>query len=74
MVNGKIAAAKLIDEADLKGAKIGGAVVSDKHANFILNVGNAKASDVIQLISLIKMKVRDQFGIQLMEEVQYVGF
>lgn len=74
VVKGKIPAARFIEEAGLKGQKIGGAMVSDKHANFILNVGGAKADDVIQLISLIKMKVRDEFGVQLQEEVQYVGF
>lgn len=73
-VHGKIPAAKLIEEADLKGMKIGGAMVSDKHANFIINIGNAKADDVVQLISLVKMRIRDDFGIQLVEEVQYVGF
>lgn len=74
MKMGKIAAAKFIDEAGLKGFKIGGAKVSEKHANFVINENNATASDVIQLISLVKMKVRDEFGVQLEEEIQYVGF
>ncbi|OGF31954.1 UDP-N-acetylenolpyruvoylglucosamine reductase [Candidatus Falkowbacteria bacterium RIFOXYD2_FULL_35_9] len=72
--HGKIAAGKFIEEAGLKGKQIGGAKISDEHANFIVNTGNATASDVVQLISLIKMKVRDEFGVQLEEEVQYVGF
>lgn len=72
--HGKIATAKFIDEADLKGTRIGGAMVSPKHANFIVNTGGATASDVIELISLIKARVRDQFGVQLEEEIQYVGF
>jgi len=73
-INGKIPAARFIDEAGFRGKQIGGAKVSDEHANFIINLGNSTASDVIQLISLIKMKVRDEYGVQLMEEIQYVGF
>ncbi|HCC23047.1 TPA: UDP-N-acetylenolpyruvoylglucosamine reductase [Candidatus Falkowbacteria bacterium] len=72
--HGKIPAARFIEAAGLKGKQIGGAKVSDEHANFIINVDHATASDVIQLISLIKMKVRDQYGVQLEEEIQYVGF
>jgi UDP-N-acetylmuramate dehydrogenase len=70
----KISAGWLIEEAGLKGKKIGGAMVSEKHANFILNTGNATAEDVIMLVSLIKQQVRDQFGVELEEEVSYVGF
>jgi len=73
-VKGKLPAAKFIEEAGLKGKKIGGAMVSDKHANFILNFDNATADDVVQLISFVKTKVRDEFNVQLEEEVQYVGF
>lgn len=67
-------AGQLIDEAGFKGRKIGKAMVSEKHANFIINLGQAKAEHVIILISLIKQKVRNKFGIQLMEEIQYLGF
>ncbi|MFA6160418.1 MAG: UDP-N-acetylmuramate dehydrogenase [Parcubacteria group bacterium] len=69
-----IPAAYLIEEVGLKGKKIGGAQVSEKHANFVVNVGNAKAQDIVMLSSLIKMKVRDELGVQLSEEIQYVGF
>lgn len=72
--SGKIPAAYLIDEIGLKGKNIGGAVISDRHANFIVNTGNATAENVIMLIGIIKQKVRTQFGIQLEEEIQYVGF
>lgn len=65
---------ELIKEVGLSGFKIGGAQVSDKHANFIVNTGQATASDVIMLISLIKQKVRDELGVQLMEEIEYIGF
>ena len=45
-----------------------------KHGNFLVNKGQARAQDVIGLISLIKRKIRDEFGIEMHEEVQYVGF
>lgn len=67
-------AGRLIEEAGLKGQKMGGAVVSEKHANFIVNTGSATAEQVIMLISLIKQKVRTKFNIQLQEEIQYIGF
>ncbi len=70
----RIPAGWLIEQADLKGKKIGGAQVSDKHGNFLVNTGKATASDVVQLISLIKMKLRDGYGVQLEEEVQLLGF
>jgi UDP-N-acetylmuramate dehydrogenase len=71
---GKIPAAWLIERCGLKGKQIGGVKVSEKHSNFLINCGTAKAEEVIILASLIKMKVRDEFGIQLQEEVEYVGF
>ena len=67
-------AGKLIDQAGLKGKKIGGAMVSLEHANFIVNTGNATAEDIIILISYIKQQVRDQLGVQLEEEIRYLGF
>jgi len=69
----RVPAGWLIEQLDLKGKKIGGAMVSEKHGNFLLNDSTATASDIIQLISLIKTKVRDTYGIQLTEEVQYLG-
>lgn len=71
---GAIPAAWLIDECGLKGKKIGQAQVALEHANFIINTGQAKAEDVIMLISFIKQQVRDRLGIQLEEEIQYLGF
>ncbi len=65
---------KIIDEVGLRGKQIGGAKVSDEHANFIINTGTAKAEDVVILISYIKQQVRDQLGYQLQEEIKYVGF
>lgn len=69
---GKIAAGLLIDRAGLKGQKIGGALVSPQHANFIVNTGTATADDVLKLISLIKARVRDMFGVNLECEVQII--
>ena len=71
---GKVAAGWLIDQLGLRGKKIGGAMVSEKHANFLVNGGGAKAEDVIILVSYLKQQVRDNLGVQLVEEVQYVGF
>lgn len=70
----KLPAGWLIDQAGLRGKKIGGAMVSEEHANFIVNTGNATAEDVIMLVSIIKQQVRDKFGIELEEEVRYLGF
>ncbi|MFA7209028.1 MAG: UDP-N-acetylmuramate dehydrogenase [Parcubacteria group bacterium] len=70
----KISAGWIIDQAGLKGKKIGGAMVSEKHANFIINTGTATAEDVVMLASFVKQQVRDKFGIQLQEEIRYVGF
>ncbi|MEA2064710.1 MAG: UDP-N-acetylmuramate dehydrogenase [Patescibacteria group bacterium] len=73
-INGRIPAGYLIESAGIKGKTIGGAAVSGYNANFILNIKNATADNVIMLISLIKQKVRDNYGIQLEEEVELVGF
>jgi UDP-N-acetylmuramate dehydrogenase len=70
----KFPAGYLIEKCGLKGKKIGGAQVSEKHANFILNTDGAKAKDIIKLINLIKKKVKKKFGIVLEEEIQFLGF
>jgi UDP-N-acetylmuramate dehydrogenase len=72
--NGFLPAGVLIEAAGLKGFKIGGAKISEKHANFIVNVGKAKASDVKELIEKIKKEVKKKFKIQLEEEIKLVGF
>ncbi len=66
-------AGQLIDGAGLKGLRLGGAYVSIKHANFILNDGTATANDVYLLVQEIKNKVKTVFGITIAEEVEYVG-
>lgn len=70
----KLPAGWIIDHAGLRGKRIGGAMISDKHPNYLVNTGNATAEDVIILSSLVKRKVRDELGVQLKEEVQMVGF
>jgi len=66
---GATAAGYLIDKAGLKGYTIGGAQVSDKHANFIVNLGNAKSSDIKNLSDHIINVIRDKFGVTLEREV-----
>ena len=70
----KLAAGYLIDQADLKGTQRGGASISEKHANFIINLGEATAQDVFYLILLAKQKVAEKFNINLELEVKLVGF
>ncbi len=69
----EIPAGKLIDELGLKGYRIGGAMVSPIHANFIVNMGGAKATDVTELIDYIRRKAKAERGITLRSEVQVVG-
>lgn len=65
----------LIEKCGLKGYQINGAKISTEHANFIVNHnGRAKAKDVLDLIKLIKRKVKEEFNVDLAEEIQYVGF
>ena len=66
-------AGALIDSAGLKGYNIGGATVSDKHANFILVDPKARAKDVYLLIQHVKKTVKEKFNIDLVEEIEYVG-
>jgi UDP-N-acetylmuramate dehydrogenase len=66
-------AARLIDDSGLKGLKIGGAMISPKHANFIVNTGDAKASDILALIDVVRNRVKEDSGILLETEVRVVG-
>jgi UDP-N-acetylmuramate dehydrogenase len=66
-------AAKLIDQCGLKGLRIGGASVSEKHANFILNDGKATANDIEMLINLVAERVENLQGIRLVPEVHIIG-
>ena len=64
---------QFIRDAGFSGFKMGGAVVSDKHANFILNTGNATAADVAGLIRAVQKGVREKFGIELIPEIRLIG-
>lgn len=64
--------AKLLSVAGLKGKNVGGAMVSPKHPNFIVNTGGAKATDVKELISIVKDEIKKDYGISLEEEIIYL--
>jgi len=74
LANKSLGAGWLIDRVGMTGTTVGDAQVSTKHGNFFLNRGTARAQDMLALISMVKMKVRDELGIELQEEVQLVGF
>ena len=66
-------AGRLIDEAGLKGVAIGGAQVSERHANFIINLGQARAADILELAEVVRERVEKHSGVRLTPEVQVVG-
>ena len=63
-------AGKLIQDSDLRGYRVGGAQVSEKHTGFVVNAGNATAADVLQLIGDVQQRVRERFGVELEPEVR----
>ena len=65
-------AAKIIEDCGLKGRSAGGAQISEKHANFIVNRGNARADDVLALIAQIKAAAKEKFAVDLKEEIEIV--
>lgn len=67
-------AGKLIEDLGLKGMRIGGAQVSEVHANFIVNVDNASAADIVEIIVTIRNRVKEVYGIELQPEVRFLGF
>ena len=66
-------AGRLIDSLGLKGRRIGGAVVSEKHANFIVNDQHGTASDVRRLVEAVRAEVRDRLGVELVLEIEFAG-
>jgi UDP-N-acetylmuramate dehydrogenase len=66
-------AARLIESCGMKGARVGGAQVSEKHANFIVNTGSATATDIETLIEEVRAKVEARTGVQLTREVRIIG-
>lgn len=65
--------AALIDQCGLKGHAVGGAQISNKHAGFIVNTGNAKAEDVLQLVEITKKEVKEKFGKEIQLEIEVIG-
>ena len=65
-------AGRLIDQAGLKGARIGGAQISEVHANFIINRGDARAADILSLINLVQERVREKWGVELEPEIRVI--
>ncbi len=72
--NGTISAWRLIVFVGLQGKHIGQMQISPLHASFMINLGGGTADQAVQLLSLVKQQVRDKLGVQLHEEIQYVGF
>jgi UDP-N-acetylmuramate dehydrogenase len=66
-------AGRLIEHVGLKGKKVGGAMISEKHANYIVNTGDATGKDILELVSLTQDKVREETGVKLEPEIKVVG-
>ena len=66
-------AGRIIDEVGLKGCRVGDAEISEVHGNFIVNLGNARAQDVLDLMALVQQKVLDATGLSLEPEVKIIG-
>jgi UDP-N-acetylmuramate dehydrogenase len=66
-------AGRLIDAAGLKGRRVAGAMVSERHANFIVNTGDATAADIRELMRLCQREVKERFGVDLVPEIEVVG-
>ncbi len=66
-------AGKLVQDAGMKGYRVGDAMVSDKHSGFVINCGNATATEVIQVIKDVQAKVKEDFGVDLEPEVRIIG-
>ncbi|MCL2530063.1 MAG: UDP-N-acetylmuramate dehydrogenase, partial [Coriobacteriia bacterium] len=67
-------AGKMIDDLGLKGLSVGGAEVSKKHANFIVNNGSATAADVLAIIMEVRRRVKVEYGTELQTEIRFIGF
>jgi UDP-N-acetylmuramate dehydrogenase len=67
-------AGQMIEDIGLKGYTVGGAQVSEKHANFIVNNGTATAADVVEVIMHIRQRVKEEYGTELQPEVRFIGF
>jgi len=70
---GERGAGRLIEECGLKGHRIGGALISPRHANFIENAGDATSADCVALMDEARRRVYEEFGVRLEHEVQFLG-
>ncbi len=70
---GVVPAGYLIEASGLKGCRLGGAMLGIRHANFVLNIGNASATDIRRIAALARREVQEKFGVELEEEVLYIG-
>jgi len=66
-------AGKLIQDCDLKGFSVGGAQISEKHAGFVINTGDATCADILGLAEHVKKTVYDKYGVNLEPEVRFLG-
>ena len=71
IIEGKIPAGYLLEEAGAKGMKLGGVRIANFHGNLLINSGRAKAKEVKKMVAILKRKVHKKFGIELEEEVRY---
>ena len=71
---GKVPSAYFLEQVGAKGIQNGGIRVADYHANLIYNLGHGTASELCEIVSCLKSRVRERFGLELEEEVQYIGF
>ena len=71
--DGESGAGKLIEDCGLKGTRLGGALISPRHANFIENAGGATSDDCLELMAVARQRVRERFGVELEHEVQFLG-
>jgi UDP-N-acetylmuramate dehydrogenase len=69
----RVAAGQLLDEVGCRGLRVGDAMVYEKHANIIVNAGRASAREVLELAEIMKARVRERFGVELEEEVMFLG-
>ena len=68
-----VSAGRMLDQAGAKGLSVGGAVVSERHANFVVNAGEATARDVVALMGKMRHLVKERYGVVLVSEVEFVG-
>lgn len=71
---GKVGAGYLVEKLGMMGYRVGDAMISDKHANFVINVDQAKAVDVAAVMAEVRRRAREAYGVEMEDEVQYLGF